>query len=291
MKYSYPWIKWTMFPLKTQAFRRAAHRTQYSIGDICIVYLSLLEYASQNDPVGSIDGFCPDFNDIDCDFEKGTTQKIISELITQGLIKGQSLIECAGEQAGREKRSKDAERLRRWREQKKAKETGQQDEARTSDETPVKHDETLRETPVKHTDKIREDKIREEKSRVDNTHTPYSPPQGDITRESEENPKTPSLDFSHGNPLYREFRYVFDEYPNHYKVEDAWKEYVYAKDSGEMPDKDSLLAHFRLMKENDVHWQENMIPTFAHYLEGKRWEDEPFNRSLFVAQNLKNHSL
>ena len=58
-----------------------------------------------------------------------------------------------------------------------------------------------------------------------------------------------------------------------------------------MPDKDSLLAHFRLMKENDVHWQENMIPTFAHYLEGKRWEDEPFNRSLFVAQNLKNHSL
>lgn len=114
MKYSYPWIKWTMFPLKTQAFRRAAHRTQYSIGDICIVYLSLLEYASQNDPVGSIDGFCPDFNDIDCDFEKGTTQKIISELITQGLIKGQSLIECAGEQAGREKRSKDAERLRRY---------------------------------------------------------------------------------------------------------------------------------------------------------------------------------
>lgn len=130
----------------------------------------------------------------------------------------------------------------------------------------------------------------------DHKHTPLTPqgekcvseaPSSKTSSPKEENPKTREepqaeepaqdvkADFSHGNPAWKEFQYVFSLWPLQQGKEKAWREYAALKARHLVPESYVLAEVIARFKAEDRKWKRGYTPLMATWLRDRRWDDQP----------------
>ena len=86
------WFRWYHGAISDPKWPLIARKSGQNIGTVVSIWAAILEYASQSEPRGSIEGF--DYETIDALFgyEDGTTETVFSAMIAKGLIKNGCII-------------------------------------------------------------------------------------------------------------------------------------------------------------------------------------------------------
>lgn len=286
----YTWLRLYHGTFNDPKWPLVARLSKQTVGVVVSIWTPLLEYASMNEDRGSVDKFCPEEIDVLYGYADGTTASVFQVMKERGIITPDNRIAAWDdrqpmETADNSRRARTStERVRKYRERKTAKSANETDET----------DETFHETPE--TDETPY-KIREDKRREDNINTPPLSPQGETgvvetpspttSSPKEENPKTGEepqaeepaqgvkVDFSHGNPAWKEFCYVFSLWPVQQGKEKAWREYAYLRARHLVPESYALADIIERFKAEDRRWKRGYVPMMSNWLHDRRWDDVP----------------
>ncbi len=188
---AYNWFRVYHGTMSDPKWPLIARRSGQAVGTVVAIWMAILEFASQHETRGSLEGFCSEEIDALYGYEEGTTQSVFKAMESRGIIEGGMLVAWDKRQGTRATSASTdnggapmtpAERSRRYRErQREQRDVTKRDEMR--DET--FHNVTQRDNGVLQRDETqrdvtkRADKIREDKKREDLDLPPYIPPTPD----------------------------------------------------------------------------------------------------------------
>lgn len=84
---------------------------------------------------------------------------------------------------------------------------------------------------------------------------------------------------SKGHPQWPAFLSCFQVYPVKQGEEEAWREWMRLHNNGTLEQPHVIRDKILELTACDSRWQRGKIPTFARWLNGKRWNDEPFTEN------------
>lgn len=244
---------------------------------VVAVWLSLLDYASQADERGSVEGVDAELFDVSLDLEDGTTQAVLDAMEAKGVIHENRLAAWEKRQPLREdtdnpEAMSNAERSRKCR----AKQRQQQSAAPCSgtQRNAAQAQQSAAPCSVPDTDT---DKDTEEK-----THTPLPPSQGAACV-----PPAPFTgeDIAEAGDAVRqerqrgdyEFSLLRDEYDKakpegKFSGRDLFLQLFHSR---EWPGLDELLEAVRRLREQDDQWRRGFVPGLARFLRERMWTLQP----------------
>ena len=81
---------------------------------------------------------------------------------------------------------------------------------------------------------------------------------------------------SKGHPQWAAFLSSWQIYPVKQGMEEAWREWMRLYNNGTLEQPHVIREKILELTACDSRWQRGKIPTFARWLNGKRWNDEPY---------------
>ena len=81
---------------------------------------------------------------------------------------------------------------------------------------------------------------------------------------------------SKGHPQWPAFLSCFQVYPVKQGMEEAWREWMRLYNNGTLEQPHVIREKILELTACDSRWQRGKIPAFARWLNGKRWNDEPY---------------
>ena len=181
------WFRWYHGAISDPKWPLIARKSNQNIGTVVSIWAALLEYASQAEPRGSIEGFDCEQIDALYGYPDGTTETVCNAMKRHVTNETNFIVSWAKRQAKRERDDNSTERVRAYRAKKKAQEN-EHDTEEKRDETPRNASETPRNAQNR-TEQNREDKkktltatrpeyadyVRSFQSRVEDLHGNIAP--------------------------------------------------------------------------------------------------------------------
>lgn len=150
------WFRWYHGAISDPKWPLIARKSGQNIGTVVSIWAALLEFASQSEARGSAAGFDCETIDALYGYPDGTTETVCNAMKRHGLIdETHMIVSWSKRQVKREREDNSSERVRRYRENKKANDSGAKEDC-NADVTPLKRHETPR-TEQNRTDKKEEE--------------------------------------------------------------------------------------------------------------------------------------
>lgn len=256
------WFRWYHGAISDPKWPLIARKSGQNIGVVVSIWAAMLEYASQADPRGSINGF--DYEQVDALFgyEDGTTESVCNAMKRHVTDETGFIVSWSKRQTKRERDDNSTERVRAYRAKKKA-QGNEQDAEEKREETPCNAIVTPRNA------QNRTDKKRTEQKKKD------SIPHGDAVTEQ--------VDPFYLTKKKRQLKGKRLETFNRF-----WAAFAYPKGKAEAADAwldiptltDSLVDEIVAAAKSEAAGRAAVIadgrtPKFAQgWLSGRRWEDK-----------------
>lgn len=263
---SYNWFKVHHGITSDPKWRAIARKIHIPEGTIVSVWVALLEYGSQQEERGDVQGFsCADY---DCcyGYEDGTCQTVYEALVQRGLIVDDFITNWERRQSQPETTSTaktPRQRTAECRARKKQELLSQQNECNDCNGCNDCNERNVTCNDVT-TEEKRGDEIREEEIRTEE-NTPQ-PPKGEAPaqRRKRSSSSTPER--------ADDWECWYAAYPRHDNKQSAIKAWNKAHKEGALPSIETLLAALAWQKPR---WTDpQFIPMPSTYLNGRRWQDE-----------------
>lgn len=149
------WFRWYHGAISDPKWPLIARKSGQNIGTVVSIWAALLEFASQSEARGSVAGFDCETIDALYGYPDGTTETVCNAMKRHGLLsETHVIVSWSKRQVKREREDNSSERVRRYRENKKAKDSGSKEDS-NANVTPLQRHETPR------TEQIRTDKKEE----------------------------------------------------------------------------------------------------------------------------------
>ena len=149
------WFRWYHGAISDPKWPLIARKSGQNIGTVVSIWAALLEFASQSENRGSAAGFDCETIDALYGYPDGTTETVCNAMKRHGLLnETHTIVSWSKRQVKREREDNSTERVRRYRENKKANDYDSKEDG-NADVTPVKRQETPR-TEQNRTDKKEE---------------------------------------------------------------------------------------------------------------------------------------
>lgn len=150
------WFRWYHGAISDPKWPLIARKSGQNIGTVVSIWAALLEFASQSEARGSAAGFDCETIDALYGYPDGTTETVCNAMKRHGLLsETHMVVSWSKRQVKREREDNSSDRVRRYRENKKANDSGVKEDG-NADVTPVKRQETPR-TEQNRTDKKEEE--------------------------------------------------------------------------------------------------------------------------------------
>lgn len=132
------------------------------------------------------------------------------------------------------------------------------------------------------------DNVRPSRARVPDTdteadteYTPPTPSQGEEMCAGDAAPDTSPKKTdapSKGHPQWSAFLACWQVWPVKQGQEAAWREWMRLHGNGTLAETWAIRDAILRLSAEDSRWQEGMVPKMANWLQGKGWNDEPYQR-------------
>lgn len=120
------WFRWYHGACSDAKWPLIARKAHTTVGVVVSVWVALLEYASQDDERGSVEGFDCETFDALYGYSDGTCEAVLSAMLEKGLIEDGCICSWSRRQPQREREeSTNAERQRRYRERRRLERDGE----------------------------------------------------------------------------------------------------------------------------------------------------------------------
>lgn len=120
------WFRWYHGACSDAKWPLIARKAHTTVGVVVSVWVALLEYASQDDERGSVEGFDCETFDALYGYSDGTCEAVLSAMLEKGLIEDGCIRSWSRRQPQREREeSTNAERQRRYRERRRLERDGE----------------------------------------------------------------------------------------------------------------------------------------------------------------------
>jgi len=127
------WFRWYHGAISDPKWPLIAKKSGQNIGTVVSIWAAILEHASQNAERGSVVGFDPEAIDALYGYEDGTTVTVCNAMKRHGVLhETEHIISWEKRQPKREREDNSAERVRKFRESKKANDYSVEDSGNTS---------------------------------------------------------------------------------------------------------------------------------------------------------------
>lgn len=294
------WFRWYHGACSDAKWPIIARKAKVSVGVVVSVWAALLEYASQDDERGSIEGFDGETYDALYGYEDGTCDAVLNAMMEKGLICGGCICAWRKRQPVREREeSTNAERQRRYRERKRQENSVETVTDGDGDVTPRNVTGVTRNavTPC-NASVTPPEKSREEQRRENiNTHpltpsrrergegcvlpgedTPPAPVRQPENLPRERCPDGPAKTDapSKGSPQWPAFLTCWQVYPVQQGQEAAWREWMRLHRNGTLAPAFVIREAILRLVAEDSRWLRGKVPKMARWLNGKGWDDKPF---------------
>ena len=149
------WFRWYHGAISDPKWPLIARKSGQNIGTVVSIWAALLEFASQSENRGSAAGFDHETIDALYGYPDGTTETVCNAMKRHGLLsETHTIVSWSKRQVKREREDNSSERVRRYRENKKANDFNSTQDS-NANVTPVERQETPR-TEQNRTDKKEE---------------------------------------------------------------------------------------------------------------------------------------
>ena len=298
------WFRWYHGACSDAKWPLIARKAHTTVGVVVSVWVALLEYASQDDERGSVEGFDCETFDALYGYSDGTCEAVLNAMVEKGLIEDGCICSWSRRQPQREREeSTNAERQRRYRERRRLERDGEGVTEEDGNVTGV----TPRNASVTPPEQNREEQRREEEIHTpeyifnyQNTRVRVDPParvceavlpSGELLSPDSVEPRTcPAVRPSgrrpdgpvktdapsKGHPEWRAFLSCWELWPVKQGQEEAWCEWMRLHNNGTLAPCYVIREAIARLLAEDSRWARGMIPRMAKWLHGKGWNDEPY---------------
>lgn len=307
------WFRWYHGACSDAKWPLIARKAHTTVGVVVSVWVALLEYASQDDERGSVEGFDCETFDALYGYSDGTCEAVLSAMLEKGLIEDGCICSWSRRQPQREREeSTNAERQRRYRERRRLERDGEGVTEEDGNVTGVTRNVTRNAVTPRNASVTPPEQNREEQRREEEIHTPeyifnyqntrvrvdpparvcesvlpsgellspdgVEPQAEEISRLPERRPAGPvKTDApSKGHPEWRAFLSCWDLWPVKQGQEDAWREWMRLHANGTLAPCYVIREAIARLLAEDSRWARGMVPRMAKWLHGKGWNDEPY---------------
>lgn len=308
------WFRWYHGACSDAKWPLIARKAHTTVGVVVSVWVALLEYASQDDERGSVEGFDCETFDALYGYSDGTCEAVLSAMLEKGLIEDGCICSWSRRQPQREREeSTNAERQRRYRERRRLERDGEGVTEEDGNVTGVTtHNVTgvtrnVTRNAVTPPEQNREEQRREEEIytpeyifNYQNTRVRVDPParvceavlpSGELLSPDGVEPRTcPAVRPSgrrpdgpvktdapsKGHPEWRAFLSCWELWPVKQGQEEAWCEWMRLHNNGTLAPCYVIREAISRLLAEDSRWARGMIPRMAKWLHGKGWNDEPY---------------
>lgn len=266
------WLRWYHGAISDPKWPLIARKSKQNIGTVVAVWAAILEHASQDEERGSIDGFDPEAIDALYGYEDGTCKSVVDAMADKKLIVNGCVLSWQKRQPKREREDNSTERVRKFREAKKAA-SETENSNNNAEETPC----NASVTPLKRHETPRTEQNREEKNREERELTLSQDAHAHVDNPSADSkPKLPP------GPAPSEYSVEFLQLAEQYPRKDeglaaAWMAFKAAKAAHAYPGNPIVLPILVAWRVSP-QWTDDsgrFIPSFSRWIRERRWEAGP----------------